>query len=334
MTFRLARMLWVVLLTSTVVFFFDLGSSAGSSLSFDEYRSRLEQSLQVVRSGESQLKPEETARLKEFFPPGLHVMTREGAEVLLYRNELIASIDKAGKSPEGRKSLARFLEALLRQVFGDRAVIPLADQDWKQSRAMLDGIYRLKEFEGLREQQPPPWLEQLRDLLRRLGEWMGAVFKTIQEKLPGRWMRYVLYGFLLLAAGLLILWIVRNLGPARGRWRSVSLRTVPSAKPVEMDWKHWRNKAVEEASRGAFRDAVRFFFISVLMEGHERGWWTYNPEGTNREHLERVKGPRERNEALKQLINLYEKLWYGQEEAGSESYQSCAEWLRRMEAAS
>jgi Domain of unknown function (DUF4129) len=334
MTCRLARMPWVVLLASTFVFFFDLGSSVGSSLSFDEYRSRIEQSLQVVKSGESELKPEETARLREFFPPGLHVKTREGSEVLLYRNELIASIDKAGKSREGRKSLVRFLEALLRQVFGHRAVIPLADQDWKQSRTMLDGIYRLKEFEGLREQQPPPWLEQLSDLLRRLSEWMGAAFRTIEEKLPGRWMRYVLCGFLLLVAGLLIFWLVRNLGPSGRRWRSVSLRTLPSAKPVERDWQHWRSKAVEEASRGAFRDAVRFFFISVLMEGHERGWWTYNPEGTNREHLERVKGPQERHEALRQLIYLYEKLWYGQEEAGSESYQSCAEWLRRMEAAS
>jgi hypothetical protein len=334
MTCRLARMPWVILLTSTVVIFFDLGSFAGSSLSFDEYRSQLEQSLQVVNSGESELKPEETARLKEFFPPGLHVKTREGAEVLLYRNELIASIDKAGKSPEGRKSLARLLEALLHQVFRDQAVIPWADQDWKHSRARLDGIYRLKEFVDLREQEPPPWLEELRELLRRLGEWMGAAFKMIEEKLPGRWMRSVLYGFLFLVAGLLIFWIVRNFGPAGGRWRSVSLRTAPSAKPVEKDWKHWRSKAVEEASRGAFRDAVRFFFLSVLMEGHELGWWTYNPEATNREHLERVKGPRERHEALKQLIYLYEKLWYGQEEAGSESYQSCAEWLRRMEAAS
>jgi hypothetical protein len=334
MTCRFAKMLWVVLLTSTVVFFFDLRFSAGSSLSFDEYRSQLEKSLQVAKSGQSELKPEETARLKEFFPPGLHVKTREGTEVLLYRNELIVSIDKAGKSPEGRKSLARFLEALLRQVFRGQAVIPLVDEDWKQSRAVLDGIYRLKEFAGLREQKPPPWLEQLRDLLRRLSEWVGAAFKTIEEKLPGRWMRYIFYGFLLLVAGLLIFWIVRNLGPPGGRWRSVSLRTVPFAEPVEMDWKHWRSKAAEEASRGAFRDAVRFFFISVLMEGHERGWWTYNPEGTNREHLERVKGPRDRHEALKQLIYLYEKLWYGQEEAGSESYRSCAEWLKRMEAAS
>jgi hypothetical protein len=227
-------------------------------------------------------------------------------------------------------------EALLRQVARDRPVVRWTDQDWTQSRARLERIYRLKEFEHLREQEAPRWMEELRKLLRWLNEWVAALFRTMEEKVPSRWMRYVLYGFLLFAAGFLVFRIVRNFGPSGWRWRSVSLplKTAPRARPAENDWNRWRRKAVEEASRGSFRDAVRSFFLSVLMEGHERGWWTYNPEATNMEHLKRVEGPRERYEALEQLISLYEKLWYGQEEAVNESYRRCAEWLSRMEAAS
>ncbi len=334
MTCRFPIILFALLLTITFAFFFGLGSSAGNSLSFDEYLSELERSLRLARSGESQLKPEETERLRKLFYPGLLVKTRKGAEVLLYRDELMEWIDKAGKSPEDRKSLARFLEALLAQVSRDRAIVPRAGQDWDHSRARLDGIYRLKEFEHLKERQPPSWLEKLRELLQRLGKWLGAAFTTMEERIPQRWIRYALYGFLLFSAGFLIFRIVRNSGPAGWRWRSVSFESAPPAKPAETDWNHWRNRAMEEASRGSFRDAVRSFFLSVLMEGHERGWWTYNPETTNMEHLERVEGPRQRREALKQLIHLYERLWYGQEEAGGESYHSCAEWLRRMEGAS
>jgi hypothetical protein len=100
-----------------------------------------------------------------------------------------------------------------------------------------------------------------------------------------------------------------------------------------MDWRTWRKQAVEKASGGAFREAVRFFFVSVLLQGHHHGWWMYNPEATNREHLARVGGPPDRLDALKQLIALYEKVWYGQEEAGQESFHRCTEWLRQMEAA-
>ena len=90
---------------------------------------------------------------------------------------------------------------------------------------------------------------------------------------------------------------------------------------------------MDKASEGAFREAVRFFFLSVLVEGHDHGWWTYNPEATNREHLSQVGGPSKRQDALKQLIALYEKVWYGQEEAGQESLIRCSDWLKQMEAA-
>ena len=111
------------------------------------------------------------------------------------------------------------------------------------------------------------------------------------------------------------------------------MKPTPATKTVGMDWRTWRNQAMEKASEGAFREAVRFFFVSVLLEGHHHGWWTYNPEATNREHLARVRGPLDRQDALKQLTALYEKVWYGQEEAGQESFHRCSEWLRQMEAA-
>lgn len=89
---------------------------------------------------------------------------------------------------------------------------------------------------------------------------------------------------------------------------------------------------MDRASTGAFREAVRFFFISVLLEGHEQGWWAYNPEATNREHLSRVDGPSRRKDALNQLIVLYENVWYGEGDAGRPSFQRCSELLKQMEA--
>jgi len=68
------------------------------------------------------------------------------------------------------------------------------------------------------------------------------------------------------------------------------------------------------------------------MEGHERGWWTYRREATNREHLIGVEASAERREALRKMIQVYENAWYGHESPSREAFMQCADWLRRIEA--
>ena len=101
-------------------------------------------------------------------------------------------------------------------------------------------------------------------------------------------------------------------------------------KPRERDWTLWRDEARKKALEGAFRDAIRSLFVSVLMEGHQRGWWMYEPEATNREHLAHVEGPKERREALQRLIDLYEKAWYGLGQPGREEFQESEQCLRQI----
>ena len=334
MTSRLTKKCGVSVIMLALALFLFRGSASGKTVSFDEYLSRLHQALESAKSGEGPMKPDEVTRGKALFPRGLKVRTREGAEVRLSREDLVRWMDEAGGSSKGRESLARQLEAVIRQVERERTVIPWTDDQWEQSRAKLEAIYGLSEFRGLEQEEPPPWLAYVLELIRKLREWLYSALKTIGEKTPGPWIGYVFYGLLLLAAGFLLFRLVRSFGPVGWRWRSASaVKTPPATKTQEMDWRSNRKKAMEKASEGAFREAVRFFFVSVLQEGHHHAWWTYNPEATNREHLARVGGPADRRDALKQLVALYEKVWYGQQEAGQESFQRCSEWLRRMEAA-
>ena len=96
------------------------------------------------------------------------------------------------------------------------------------------------------------------------------------------------------------------------------------------DWEHWRDDARRQASQGAFRDAIRSLFVSALMEGHQKGWWIYEPEATNREHLARVKGPEQRQEALKRFMDLYERAWYGLGRPGEAEFQQSETYLQRI----
>jgi len=309
------------------------GFSYGNTISFEEYRSRLRQALESAKSAEGALKPEEVTRQKDLFPPGIRVRTWEGEEESLNREDLLRWVEEADRSTRGRQSLVRHLESLATQVGRERTSIPWTDQAWKDSRKRLETLYRMEEFRGLEEKEPLPWLASLIELLDRVGKWFERAFRAVEARMPGQWINYLFYGLVFVAAAFLVCWIIRNFGPAGWRWRSGSGKSAPSEKKAEMDYRPWRRKAMDKASEGAFREAVRFFFLSVLLEGHHHGWWTYTPEATNREHLARVGGPSERRDAMKQLTALYEKVWYGKEEAGKEAFQHCSEWLKRMEAA-
>jgi len=88
----------------------------------------------------------------------------------------------------------------------------------------------------------------------------------------------------------------------------------------------------EEGSGGGFprSNQVAVYFRSE--EGHQKGWWVYEPEATNREHLARMEGESERREALQRLIDRYELAWYGLRQPGMEEFKDCERWVQRLEA--
>jgi hypothetical protein len=173
----------------------------------------------------------------------------------------------------------------------------------------------------------------LEGLLRRFVEWLRDHAGSI-EGISVKWIAHVVWVVLVLAGTVLIIWILRSSGPAGWRWRQPATKAIPrKGKATEVNWLPLRAEAEKKAQEGALRDAVRAFFVSVLMEGHGRGWWAYHPEATNMEHLKRFKGSEERRHALRHLIDLYEEAWYGLRQPGKEAFVNCKQWLRQMEAA-
>jgi hypothetical protein len=131
---------------------------------------------------------------------------------------------------------------------------------------------------------------------------------------------------------LLVLWILRSFGPVGWRFRDVKIKSGLERKASGRDWQTLREESRNKGEKGAYREAIRLFFISVLMEGHERGWWVYRREATNREHLSAVEASTARREALGKMIQVYENAWYGHESPGKEALLQCTEWLHLMEA--
>ena len=304
--------------------------SWGHPLSLEAYRSSIREALSRLESEKGPLKLEEAAFLEKHFPSHMDVNTKSGEAVPVDNGSLLRLVKESGEAEQGREALIAHLKALHSQISFVDQPIPLSEEHWKESQARLEKVLSAKEFQHLEEWSVPPWLVLIMDVLRKVWDWLLG--QTEGANVSGRWLEYVFYGVILGVVFALVLWILRTLGPVGWRFRDLKIRPEREKKSSGMDWQALREESRQKGEKGAYRDAVRLFFISVLVEGHDRGWWVYRREATNREHLSRVEGSAERREALGKMIQVYENAWYGDESPGKEALVQCAEWLSLMEA--
>ena len=297
-----------------------------------EYLSRIQDYVAVLEQRDGKLQSEESSWFNETFPPDLWVQDVEGEGYLVDREDFLRWIEAAEDSPEGRDGFIAYLRTLLNQLSLEGEGRFQEIGNWEECRTILDQVYTGNEFSKLIKKRTPPWQKYLREFFAALGEWLKKHFKFLGG-FTGEWIFFVTYATLLVLATILIIWIMRLFGPVGWRWRQSRVALPASIRaPSEKDWREWRDEANKKAQQGAFREAIRFLFISVLVEGHQKGWWLYQPEATNREHLARVSSNNERREPLQRLIESYELAWYGLRQPGRQEFQECEHWAQRMEA--
>jgi hypothetical protein len=304
--------------------------SWGSVLSLEAYRSFIQEALTCVESEKGPLNSEGCAFLEDHFPPHLDVNTKSGEPVAVDNGTLLRLVKESRETDQGREALLAHLIALRNQISFVDKPIPMSEDRWGESHARLQRVFSAREFQDLEEVKDPAWVVWLNELLKKAIEWWTR-HNGAASALAG-WMEYVFYGVILGGGILLVLWILRTLGPMGWRFRDLRIKSDQEMKAPGMDWEVLREESRRKGKTGAYREAIRLFFISVLREGHERGWWVYRREATNREHLSAVEGSAERREALRKMIQVYENAWYGHENPEKEALLQCAEWLRVIEA--
>jgi hypothetical protein len=317
---------------SILALFFFLGTKVwATEISAAEYRSRIQNYVALLEQSEGKLQSNESYWFNDKFPPGLVIQNGADESYLVDRDDFIRWIEEAENSPEGRDDLIAYQKTLLNQISTEANGTFQQRANWEECRSLLDKIYRGNEFSKLTKKKTPFWRKYLREFFSALADWLKKHFRFLGG-IGGEWIFYASYGILLVLATLLIIWTIRLFGPVGWRWRQLRVGLPTSIQSsAEKGWRAWRDEAHNKAQQGAFREAIRFLFISVLVEGHQKGWWLYEPEATNREHLARVEGNRERLETLRKLIEIYELAWYGLRQPGQQEFQNCEHWAKSME---
>jgi hypothetical protein len=299
-------------------------------ISREEYVHRVREGIELLNRGEEGLTSHEETWLASRLPRGLEIQEPDGDLISVDQTDLLRWTDDARASSEGRSHLIAYLQALEEQISSPIPRTMPPGMSWKHCEGVLDEVYRDPQFRYLREWTPPFWAAFFDKVLRAIGRWLRAVLPSMSAT-HWKWVQAVAYGIVLLSGAALLWWIFRLVRP--GDSKRAPSPPVPIVSPSEpdLDWTRWRRRARQKAQKGAFREAIRCLFVSILMEGQHRGWWLYQPEATNGEHLERMQAPNRRRDAFRQLMTQYEKAWYGMRHAGKEQFADCESLVRRME---
>lgn len=91
------------------------------------------------------------------------------------------------------------------------------------------------------------------------------------------------------------------------------------------------NHAETLSKEGDYRSAVRYLYLSALLILDERGLLYYDRTKTNREYLRKVAGNPKIAGLLVEVINVFDRVWYGFQPVDEETYQRYAARVRELE---
>jgi hypothetical protein len=74
--------------------------------------------------------------------------------------------------------------------------------------------------------------------------------------------------------------------------------------------------------QGDYRNAIRYLYLSYLLVLDEQGVMRYDRSRTNREYLRSVSSRPELAKPLRDVIDVFDRVWYGFETVDETTYKS------------
>lgn len=183
--------------------------------------------------------------------------------------------------------------------------------------ASLRTILARPEFQWSQPQtlEAPTWLQKLFDGFFNLMERIayGVANMTYYGRVP-----------LIVAAALLFIfslfYISRSL--SRNLVREAQLAAEDGDEEGTLTSKGAMQRAQTLSGQGDYRTAVRYLYLSSLLILDEQGLLRYDRSRTNREYLRSVSSKPELANPLRDVIDVFDRVWYGFDAVDEETYKS------------
>lgn len=293
---RIAR--WIFLLAILTVSL-ARGAIAGT-IAAEEYQRQLAAADKVLERMEEH-PPRRLRKFLQSIPRDVTVRRADGARQSLSADDALHHGDNGGTSMATADDVRRVRTAL--------ALHRAALESW-----MRQGDYTPADAQHIVEQlaatgqirtAPTPleqWWSQIRKwfktnvidaisrLYRAIVNWLFGRIPAAAPK-PGGDARWIGYLLILACSALLlyVLWLLLGKyftghGPAY-TWRNQQLLDNADAQLLRLPPQELRERALELAAQGDYRQALRHLYIATLVNLERSGVWRYDPRRTNWEHI-------------------------------------------------
>ncbi|HEX5941541.1 MAG TPA: DUF4129 domain-containing protein [Anaerolineales bacterium] len=217
----------------------------------------------------------------------------------------------------GLERLANLLDALLH-----------AHAEYPQNLFTLEDVVPLKDILARPEFQ---W-EESQPIV--MPNWLDRIF-TWLEQVTNRLVNATLpYGRIPLIVTAVIVFLLSLFFISRSLSRSLVREAQLEAEASESDGLLTSKGAFKRAEnlsmQGDYRNAIRYLYLSSLLVLDEQGVMRYDRSRTNREYLRSVSSRPELAKPLRDVIEVFDRVWYGYEAVDENTYKSYVEHVEEL----
>jgi hypothetical protein len=217
------------------------------------------------------------------------------------------------------------LHALLAQMKASQSRASLAAFSEQDARA-VQAILERPEYAWPDDSQQNPIQRFIANLLQKLLDFLNQLLPRGETTGGlGLYLFYTLGVFLIL---MLVLYF-----SLRGIFRElVQDANLEKASDGEegLTATQAMQRAQDSAGAGDHRLAVRYLYLSLLLLLEERGLLRYNRSRTNREYLRSVQDHPQVALLLQDVIEVFDRVWYGYQAIDDSSYANYVEQVNRL----
>ena len=254
---------------------------------------------------------------------------REGLDDLASKWEMVTTVEFPDQSVMAVDP--SYLVEILKQDSPDlKRLVALMDALLKAHDDFPQKVFTVQDVEPLKEILARPEFQwQEAQPAAKTPEWIQRILDAIAEI-----MNRISYGIqngiyygrvpLVVAAVLVFIlslyFITRNL--SRSLVREAELAAENGEDDALMTSKGAMQRAQSLSGQGDYRNAVRYLYLSSLLILDEHGVLRYDRSRTNREYLRSVSSKPELSKPLSDVIDVFDRVWYGFDSVDEETYQS------------
>ncbi len=171
--------------------------------------------------------------------------------------------------------------------------------------------------------ETPSWLQNLFD---RFADFLNRLSHGTEKA--------YYYGRVPLIVAATLLFLLSLFYISRSLSRSLVREAQLAAEGGESDELLTSKGALQRAQtlsgEGDYRNAIRYLYLSSLLVLDEEGLLRYDRSRTNREYLRSVSSRPELANPLQEVIDVFDRVWYGYESVDEETYQSYVEHVEEL----